>query len=153
MRQADNRSKILFICNDSFRSKMARAWTLKLRENSFKPYALGVFHQGELDMYATQAMREEGLEFNHGKSINKSTLDKYHFDYVVVLCALIKDQLPAFSPETKVIHVYFPDPVDTSRMLTREEVLEINRRVRDEIRDFIKALPENLTFLSQIDPP
>ena len=51
-------------------------------------------------------------------------------------------RVPVFPAKTKVVHHGFDDPAAASG--TGEEVLDVFRRVRDEIRDFVASLPEGL---------
>lgn len=140
--------KVLFLCNDSFRSQMARAWTIHFNKQ-IKAYAVGV-NQTTLDRFAEAVMREADLPLMSGKSINIRNLANYHFDYVVTLCPQALERLPALPSAKMVFHIAFDDPVQLSQGLHNEAVLDINRRVRDEIRDFIQDLSMKLTH---IDPP
>jgi arsenate reductase len=68
------------------------------------------------------------------------------FDYVVTVCGHANETCPMWlRGKAKVIHVGFDDPpVLAKNAKTDEEGLGFYRRVRDEIRDFIDALPGSL---------
>ncbi|RME53536.1 MAG: hypothetical protein D6795_05225, partial [Deltaproteobacteria bacterium] len=53
------------------------------------------------------------------------------------------ESCPHFPGHTRVLHHAFDDPPRLARNAASEEAaLEHYRRVRDEIRDFVAALPE-----------
>jgi arsenate reductase len=67
------------------------------------------------------------------------------FDYVVTVCGHADKHCPIFPSKAKVIHIGFDDPPSLATSAESEdEVLSHFRRVRDEIRAFIEALPESL---------
>jgi arsenate reductase len=68
------------------------------------------------------------------------------FDYVVTVCGHANEHCPIFPGKTKVIHAGFEDPPKlTKEMPDGEAKLAVYRKVRDEIRRFIEALPEALS--------
>jgi arsenate reductase len=67
-------------------------------------------------------------------------------DYVVTVCGHANETCPTFPGPTKVIHVAFDDPPELAKgAKTEEEAMQHYRRVRDEIREWVKTLPESLT--------
>jgi arsenate reductase (thioredoxin) len=67
------------------------------------------------------------------------------FDYVVTVCGHANENCPIFPVEAKAVHVGFDDaPRLTKDLPDGEEKLAVYRRVRDEIRDFVKMLPDGL---------
>jgi arsenate reductase len=60
----------------------------------------------------------------------------------VTVCGAADEHCPTFPGRVPKIHVGFDDPPRLAKSAaTREEALGHYRRVRDEIRDFIKTLP------------
>ena len=58
---------------------------------------------------------------------------------------------PVF-PGAPVVHVPFDDPPKLALgAKTEEEALQHYRRVRDEIREFVKSVPERIKSLMQPD--
>ncbi len=137
--------KILFICTgNSCRSQMAEGWVRKLKGYILKPYSAGI-EKHEVDPKALKVMSEVGVDISkqHAKLI--SELGEKHFDYVVTICHDANEKCPVFSGKAKRLHHGFDNPpVLTREMKSEEESLSIYRRVRDEIRDFVEKMPNNL---------
>jgi arsenate reductase len=73
-------------------------------------------------------------------------LNGVEFDYVVTVCGHANESCPRLPGKTKVIHVGFDDPPKLEATAkTDEEKWGHYRRVRDQIRAFVEALPEALT--------
>ena len=72
------------------------------------------------------------------------SLETSQFDHVVTVCGHAHESCPVF-PRDQVDHVGFDDPPKLAQeAATEEEALDHYRRVRDEIRAFVKTLPEAL---------
>ena len=78
------------------------------------------------------------------KSVN--AVKDVPFDVVVTVCGHANETCPTWlSSKARVVHVGFDDPPALAKGATTDtERLPHYRRVRDEIRDFIKAMPGNL---------
>lgn len=64
------------------------------------------------------------------------------FDYVVTLCDGAKEACPYFPAGVRVVHRGFEDPPKPAAgARSEQEALGHYRRVRDEIRAFVKTLP------------
>jgi arsenate reductase (thioredoxin) len=137
--------RILFLCTgNSCRSQMAEAWTRELKGETFDPYSAGVEARG-VDPFAIQVMMEVGVDISGQESKNVDTLQDMQFDYVVTLCSHAQDVCPFFPARTSVIHVAFDDPPTLAAHETaQEDSLKHYRRVRDEIRTFVRGFPETL---------
>jgi hypothetical protein len=61
------------------------------------------------------------------------------FDYVLTVCDNAKESCPVFPGHSNRIHKGFQDPATLQG--TEEERLALFRRVRDEIRDYLKVFP------------
>jgi len=67
------------------------------------------------------------------------------FDWVITLCGHANENCPLFPGRLKRVHAAFDDPPHLAENArTEHEVLEHYRRVRDEIRDFVRGLPGSL---------
>jgi arsenate reductase len=64
------------------------------------------------------------------------------FDYVITLCDHANEKCPVFGGKTRVIHRPFEDPM--MAVGSSEQVMATFRKVRDQIREFVEALPESL---------
>ncbi len=58
-----------------------------------------------------------------------------------IVSALFAAVLPG---NVKRVHVGFDDPPRLAQGKREDEKLQIYRRVRDEIRDFVEGMPDNL---------
>ena len=137
--------RIIFLCTgNSCRSQMAEAWTRELKGGTFDPYSAGVEARG-VDPFAIQVMKEVGVDISGQQSKNVDTLQDIEFDYVVTLCSHAQEVCPFFPARTSVIHVAFDDPPALAAQETKQEdALKHYRRVRDEIRTFVRGFPETL---------
>ena len=134
--------KILFLCTgNSCRSQMAEAWTRELFGERIEAYSAGIEARG-LDPDAVKAMAEAGINIVGQKSKRIDALQNVDFDYVVTVCDHARENCPVFPGKAKAVHAGFDDPPRLAAgARTEEERLAPYRRVRDEIRGFIKNLP------------
>jgi len=138
--------KILFLCTgNSCRSQMAEGWARHLKSDCLEAYSAGIETHG-LNPYAVKVMQETGVDISGHQSQLLEVFADREFDYVVTVCGHANENCPVFPGKTKLIHVGFEDPPKLAESAKSDtEVLEIYRRVRDEIKNFIKGLPEGLT--------
>ncbi|MGA2798108.1 MAG: arsenate reductase ArsC [Thermoguttaceae bacterium] len=134
--------KILFLCTgNSCRSQMAEAWTRELIGDRIDAFSAGIETRG-LDPDAVKAMAEAGVNINGQRSKHVNELRDVDFDYVVTVCDHARENCPIIPGKAKVIHAGFDDPPYLAAgARTEEERLAPYRRVRDEIREFVKNLP------------
>jgi arsenate reductase len=143
--QTEKQLKILFLCTgNSCRSQMAEGWAKQLKSDVIEPWSAGIEIHG-LNPNAVKVMAEAGIDISGHRSKHFSELKDINFDYVVTVCDDAYEKCPVFPGKTKTIHVGFDDPPQFAKVAkTPEEAFNIYRRVRDEIRDFIQQLPDNL---------
>ena len=143
--------RILFLCTgNSCRSQMAEGFARALRPDALEPYSAGVERHG-MNPLAVRVMAEAGIDISGQKSKLVSELPTKDFDYVITLCTAAQGACPGFSGRTTVVHHAFDDPPSLAAGVESEEkVLEIYRRVRDEIKEFVLALPDNLPDTNEI---
>jgi arsenate reductase len=142
---AERKLKILFLCTgNSCRSQMAEGWARHLKGDVIEPYSAGLdLHK--LDPIAVKVMAEVGIDISGHKSKHFNELKGIEFDYVVTVCDDAHEKCPVFPGRTKTVHVGFDDPPRLAKQAHNEkEILDIYRRVRDEIRNFINRFPESL---------
>ncbi len=137
--------KILFLCTgNSCRSQMAEGWARHLKSEVLEAYSAGIETHG-LNPLAVRVMAEAGVDISSQCSKHVGELSHIAYDYVVTVCGHANEHCPMFPGKTKVIHVGFEDPPLLAKGLTDEqEVLNIYRRVRDDIRKYVESLPESL---------
>jgi arsenate reductase len=138
--------KTLFLCTgNSCRSQMAEGLARHLKYDSIEPYSAGIEPRG-LDTNAVKVMVEIGIDISNNRSKHVDELKDIGFDYVITVCDHAHEHCPIFPRKTKVIHVGFDDPPRLAKQAaTEQEVLDIYRRVRDQIRGFISTLPDILS--------
>ena len=134
--------RILFLCTgNSARSQMAEGWARHLRGDVIEPYSAGTEAHG-LNPLAVEVMKEAGVDISYQRSKLVTELLDIPFDYVVTVCSNAEKNCPVFPGKVKVIHHSFDDPAKAEG--SREEKMEVFRRVRDEIKAFIESLPDAL---------
>ncbi len=140
--------KVLFLCTgNSCRSQMAEGWAKARRGDVIDAYSAGIETHG-LNPRAVRVMAEAGVDISGHRSKLVTELKDVPFDYVVTVCDHAHESCPLFlgrGGQTKIVHVGFDDPPRLAREAkTEDEALAHYRRVRDEIRAFVLALPEVL---------
>lgn len=136
---------VLFLCaGNSCRSQMAEGWTQYLKGHAIDVYSAGIEKHG-LNPFAVQVMKEAGVEISHQQSKTVSELERNEFDFVITVCSDVNENCHFIPASTKVIHYGFDDPPRLAAAArNEEEKLFHYRRVRDEIREFVKTLPDAL---------
>ncbi len=137
--------KILFLCTgNSCRSQMAEGWTRHLKSDTVEAFSAGIEKHG-LNPLAVKVMAEAGVDISDQYSKTVDELEEKDFDYVVTLCGHASESCPFFPGPVKRVHRGFDDPPALApEASSEEEILAPYRRVRDEIREFVAGLPENL---------
>ncbi len=141
-----NKIKVLFLCTgNSCRSQMAEGWARQLKGDAIEAWSAGREKHG-LNQRAVQAMREAGTDISAHYSKTVSELPSLEFDYVVTVCGHANENCPFFPGKTKIVHHGFEDPPKLAAgAKSVEEEMVHYRRVRDEIRQFVEGMPENLS--------
>jgi arsenate reductase len=137
--------RLLFLCTgNSCRSQMAEGWTRQLKGDQIEAWSAGVETHG-LNPLAVKVMAEEGVDIsNHYSKSVKDVLD-IPFDAVITVCDNARESCPNFPRPVRKIHKSFDDPPFLAKSAKSEcEVIDIYRRVRDEIRAFVETLPDSL---------
>jgi len=146
--------KVLFLCTgNSCRSQMAEGWTRTLKTGQIDAYSAGT-DPGRLDPRAVKVMAEAGVDISDHFSKSLDDLHEVSLDVVVTVCGAANETCPVFPGDTVVVHHGFDDPPRLARdATTEEEALHHYRRVRDEIRGFVEALPGSLGGGNGSDTP
>ena len=145
MPQPAGKLKVLFLCTgNSCRSQMAEGWARHLKSNLIEPYSAGIETHG-LNAIAVKVMAEAGVNISGQRSKQVHEVKNIPFDFVVTACDRARESCPLFPGGTKIIHVGFSGPPRlAAQAKTEEEALDCYRRVRDQIREFVQGMPENL---------
>lgn len=141
-----NKLKILFLCTgNSCRSQMAEAWLQHLKGDIVESYSAGIETHG-LNQRAVKVMAEAGIDISKHQSKNVRELINVNFDYIITVCDHANETCPVFPGKVKRFHISFDDPPRlTKEMESEENILDVYRRVRDEIRIFVEKIPDILS--------
>ena len=124
---------------------MAEGWARALKSDSIEPYSAGTTPTA-LNPFAVRAMAEAGVDISAQYSKHVNELRGAEFDVVVTVCESAHEACPVFHSGARVLHVGFDDPPRLAdRARNDDETLPHYRRVREEIRRFVEALPGALT--------
>jgi arsenate reductase len=88
-----------------------------------------------INPYVVKAMAEIGIDISKSRSKSIQEFRGENFNYVVTVCDSARESCPFF-PGERVIHKAFEDPSQFKG--SEEEILNGVRRVREEIREWIK---------------
>jgi len=142
MTTASSKTRVLFLCTgNSCRSQMAEGWARHLKSDTIEAYSAGT-EPHPVDPIAVRVMAEAGVDISTQRSKSVDELPAVDFDYVVTLCDGAKEACPYFPARVRVVHRGFDDPPKLAAgARTEDEALAHYRRVRDEIRAFVEAMP------------
>lgn len=140
-----DRLRVLFLCTgNSCRSQMAEGWARHLWPERLDPCSAGIETHG-LNPNAVRVMAEAGVDISGHRSKTVAGLGEAALDVVVTVCGHAEETCPAFPGRVRRLHAGFDDPPKLAAGETDPEAaLAHYRRVRDEIRQFVTALPETL---------
>jgi arsenate reductase len=132
------RLKVLVLCTgNSARSQMAEGILRHDGGTAFEVHSAGVT-PGSVRPEAIQVMNEIGIDISGHRSKSVDEFTGQEFDYVITVCDNAKETCPIFPGKTRRIHQSFEDPPPQGAK-SAEETLSIFRRVRDEIREWMKG--------------
>lgn len=124
---------------------MAEGFARTLKGDVIKPHSAGVSPKG-LNPLAVKAMAEAGIDISTQRSRHIDEFKQVPLDFIITVCDHAHETCPIFPGHTKVVHVGFDDPPHLAQNAkTEEEAMKHYRRVRDEIREWIKTLPQSLS--------
>ena len=86
---------------------------------------------------AIVVMRELGIDISGHCSKGVEQFLEQPFDYVLTVCDNAKETCPVFPGKVRTIHRNFEDPAALRG--SEEEKLSLFRRVRDEIRHYLRT--------------
>lgn len=125
---------------------MAEGWARHFHGGAIESHSAGIVAHG-INPNAVQVMGESGIDISEQPSKTTAELPRTDFDLVLTVCADADERCPMFSGAKSIVHRGFDDPPKLAQdAKTEEERLDSYRRVRDEIRDFIRdELPQLLS--------
>ena len=145
MQTSGQKLRVLFLCTgNSCRSQMAEGWARHLKADVVEAHSAGIEARG-LDPRAVTVMAEAGVDITDQESKRLEDLTDVRFGLVVTVCDNAREACPVFPADAKVIHRSFDDPPRLAEgAKTEEGALAHYRRVRDELKNFVERLPDDL---------
>jgi len=139
------KERVLILCTgNSARSQMAEGLLAHDAADRFQVESAGT-RPGQVRSEAITVMKELGIDISGHRSKHVDEFKGQAFDYVLTVCDNANESCPVFPGQTKRIHKAFEDPAAFQG--TEIERLALFRRVRDEIRDYLKNFPPKLVTI------
>ena len=137
---------LLFLCTgNSCRSQMAEGWARQLADEYGKNWisveSAGIESHGK-NPRAIQVMAEVGVDISAQESTRLTDAMLERADIVVTVCGHADEHCPALPPTKEKIHWPLDDPAKATG--NEEEVLQVFRASRDDIRQRTRVLLEEL---------
>jgi arsenate reductase len=134
----NDKKRVLILCTgNSARSQMAEGLLRHDAGERFEVESAGTkasFVRAE----AIAVMRELGIDISGQRSKSVEEFDGQHFDYVITVCDNARETCPVFFGAAVKLHHSFEDP-PAPMVGTEEERMTVFRRVRDELRAYLRA--------------
>lgn len=138
----NDKKRVLILCTgNSARSQMAEGLLRHDGGDKFEVMSAGVA-PSSVRPEAVEAMCEIGIDISGHRSKSVDEFACQDFDFIITVCDNAKETCPVFPGKAERIHQSFEDPPPAS-VGTYESRIEIFRRVRGEIREWLKI------FISQ----
>lgn len=126
------KQRVLFLCtHNANRSQMAEGLVNYFLSDRWEACSAGTIATS-VNPRATRTMAELGIDISGQRSKNLTELDGQTFDRVITLCGEAADTCPIFVGGVRQEHLGFDDPSRATG--TDEEIMDVYRRVRDEMR-------------------
>jgi arsenate reductase len=88
---------------------------------------------------AVVVMKQVGIDITSHRSKHVDEFARQNFDYVLTVCDNAKESCPVLCGEATRLHHSFDDPAAAEG--SEEKRLAKFRRVRDELRSYLKSFP------------
>jgi arsenate reductase len=137
-----NKKRVLILCTgNSARSQMAEGLLRHDAGDRFEVASAGT-KPGRVRPEAIAVMKEAGIDISGHRSKSVDEFAGQQFDCVITVCDNAKETCPVHPGHTNRIHHSFEDPAIVQG--SEEERLGAFRRVRDEIRSYLRTFaPEH----------
>ena len=94
-------------------------------------------HPSSVRTEAIKVLGEIGIDISQNRSKSVDEFAGQEVDYVLTVCDNAKENCPYFPAKTRLVHHAFDDPAAVEG--DEETRLAAFRRVRDEIRDYLRT--------------
>ena len=133
----------MFLCTaNSCRSQMAEGFAKEFGKGLIEVHSAGLMAAG-VHRRAIAVMKEIGIDISKQKSKEIDEKLLREMDIIVTLCGNAEATCPWTPPQIKRIHWPIKDPVGT--VGTEVEIMKEFRRARDEIKEGVKKLIEEIS--------
>lgn len=133
--------KILFLCtHNSARSQMAEALVNHFWKDRFQAFSAGT-EPGAVNPNAVTVMKEIGIDIAGARSKSAEEFIGEHFDLVVTVCDLARQNCPFFPGAKEIVHRSFKDP---SAFAGSEKEIRLKfRKTRNRIKSWLEVFLGN----------
>ncbi len=133
------KQKVLILCTgNSARSQMAEGLLRYNAGDRYEVESAGT-RPGHVRPEAIAVMKEIGIDLSGHRSKHVDEFSGQSFDYVLTVCDHAKESCPLLPGQGRLIHRAFEDPAVLEG--SEQDRLALFRRVRDEIRQYLKTFP------------
>ena len=133
------KQRVLILCTgNSARSQMAEGLLRHDAGERFEVASAGT-KPSHVRPEAIAVMNEVGVDISGQRSTHVDEVAGTTFDYVLTVCDQAREACPVFPGQTQRLHHDFQDPAAFEG--SEAERLAVFRRVRDEIRTYLKTFP------------
>ena len=133
---------ILFLCTgNSCRSQMAEGWARHLGGGAITVQSAGIEAHGK-NPRAISVMQEAGVDISQQESTRVTPAMLEQADLVVSVCGHADENCPVLPPDTRKLHWPLSDPAKAEG--TEEQIMQVFRASRDEIRQRVQSLLDEL---------
>jgi protein-tyrosine-phosphatase len=131
-------NSVLFACTrNSARSPMAAALMAHLFGKFIHIESVGVYH-GDLDPFAVEVMAELGLDIGGHRGRSFEELGEPHYDLVISFTPEAHHKAMELTGRMAVATEYWPTLDPSAYEGSREQMLAINRQVRDGLEQRLR---------------
>lgn len=136
-----HKERVLILCTgNSARSQMAEGLLRHDGGDRFEVESAGT-KASQVRPEAIAVMGELGIDISGHRSKNVSEFEGQRFDYLITVCNNARETCPVFFGAAKQLHHSFEDPPPAA-VGTDEERITIFRRVRDDLRNWLRKFAE-----------
>jgi arsenate reductase (thioredoxin) len=133
------KKSVLILCTgNSARSQMAEGLLRHDAGDRFEVESAGT-KPGHVRPEAIAVMKELEIDISRHRWKSVEEFAGQVFDYVLTVCDNARESCPVYPGHTNRLHHSFDDPAATQG--SEQERLAVFRRVRDEIRSYLRTFP------------
>jgi arsenate reductase len=138
------KKRVLILCTgNSARSQMAEGLLRHDAGEKFDVESAGT-RASSVRPEAIAVMQELGMDISGQRSKHVDEFEGQSFDYVITVCDNARETCPVFFGKAEKLHHSFEDP-PLPGVGTDEQRMKIFRRVRDELRAYLRAFNAKVT--------